>query len=236
LSLAVTALILITNLSVVRADIYFKVGLALREAEQYDDSIALYRRALALSPHQDRYYLFMALDSMAKMEVASDAEQRAYWFEESKVALEKAQEISPLDPDHPANLGTLYLRWAGMASDPAERAKGLERALEYYQQATAMSPHHHGFRLQGDVLQIHLLLGDLYTSLGELDQAVAVYEKAREVDPDDYGSHRGLATVYQLLGRFDEALNEAKKARRLAPPEEKGQIDELIAQLKAQMP
>ena len=236
LSLVVVALIFITNLSVVRADIYFKMGLARREAERYDESIALYRRALALTPHQDRYYLFIGLDSMAKMEAASDAEQRSYWFEGSKEALEKAWEISPLDPDHPANLGTLYLRWAGMASDRAERAKRLERALEYYQQATAMSPHHHGLRLQSDVLQIHLLLGDLYTAMGELDQAVLVYEKAREVDPDDYRSHRGLATVYQRLGRFDEALNEAERARDLAPPEEKEQLGELITQLKAQKP
>jgi len=236
LSLAATALIFTTNLSAVRADIYFKVGLALREAELYDESIALYRRALALTPHQDRYYLFIGLDSMAKMEVAPDSDQRSYWFKESKEALEKAQEISPLDPDHPANLGTLYLRWAGTASDPVERARRLERALEYYQQAAIMSPHHHGFRLQSDLLQIHLLLGDLYTAMGQLDQAVAVYEKAREVDPNDYRGPRGLAAVYQRLGRFDEALSQAERARDLAPSEEKEQIDELIAQLKAQMP
>ena len=212
------------------------MGLAFREAEQYDESIALYRRALALTPHQDRYYLFVGLDSMAEMEMASDEEQRSYWFKESKEALEKAQEISPLDPDHAANLGTLYLRWAGMASDRAERVKRLERALEYYQQAVAMSPHHHGFRLQSDVLQIHLLLGDLYTAMGELDQAMAVYEEARGVAPNDYRSYRGLAAVYQRLGRFDEALNEAERARDLAPLEKKEQIGELVAQLKAQMP
>lgn len=236
LSLAVAVLIFTANLSLVRADIYFKKGLALREAERYDESIALYRRALALTPHHDRYYLFVGLDSMAKLETASGGEQRSYWFGESKKAFEKAWEISPLDPDHPANLGTLYLRWAGMASDRAERVKRLERAVEYYQQAAAMSPHHHGLRLQSDVLQIHLLLGDLYTAMGELDQAVAVYEKAGEIDPSDYRSHRGLATVYQRLGQFHEALNEAERARDLAPSEEKGQLDEQIAQLKAQMP
>jgi tetratricopeptide (TPR) repeat protein len=173
---------------------------------------------------------------MAKMEMASDAEQRSYWFEESKGAFEKAQEISPLDPDHPANLGTLYLRWAWMTSDRAGRANRLERALEYYQQAVDISPHHHGYRLQSDMLQIYLLLGDLYADMGELEQAVAVYEKARELDPNDYGSYRGLAIVYQRLGRLDEALDEAERARDLAPSEKKGQIDELVTELKAQGP
>ena len=236
LCLVVAVLIFTTNLAVVRADIYFRMGLALRQAGRYDESIALYRRALALNPHQDRYYLFIGLDSMAKMETASDMERRSYWFEESRKAFEEAWRISPLDPDHPANLGTLYLRWAWTTSEPVERVDRLERALEYYQQAVALSPNHHGVRLKSDMLEIHLVLGNLYVAMDELDQAAAIYEKASEVDPDDYRSHEGLAIVYQRLGRLDDALTEAKKARDLAPSKEKEQLDEMIVKLEAQRP
>jgi len=236
LCLVVAVLIFTTNLAVVRADVYFRMGLALRQAERYDESIALYRRALALDPHQDRYYLFIGLDSMAKMETASDMEHKSYWFEESKKAFEEAWRISPLDPDHPANLGTLYLRWAWMTSEPVERVKRLERALEYYQQAVALSPNHHGLRLKSDILEIHLLLGNLYIAMGELDRAMVIYEKASEVDPDDHRSHQGLAIVYQRLGRLDDALTEAERAKDLAPLKEKEQLDELILKLEVQKP
>lgn len=92
LGLVTIALIFATNLSVVKADIYYKVGLARQKLERYDESIAWYHRALELAPDQDRYYLFIGVDCMAKMQEASDWEQRTYWFHESRKALERARE------------------------------------------------------------------------------------------------------------------------------------------------
>jgi len=236
LGLVVIVVVFATNLNIVKADIYYKVGLARQKAGRYDESIAWYRRALELAPHQDRYYLFVGLDSMAKMQEASNPEQRSYWFEESRKAIEKAMEINPLDPDYPANLGTLYLRWAGMAADPAAQAKRLEKSLEYYQQAAVMSPHHHGVRLEGDLLQIHLLLGAAYTAIGQFEQAAVIYQKASEIAPDDYVCHKNLALLYQRLGRMDEAIAEAKLAKELAPVQEKKKLEALLAQLESRKP
>jgi len=183
LGLGLAVLIFTTNLSVIKADIYHKVGLAFQKLGRYDDSIAFYRRALSLAPDQDHYYLFIGLDSMAKMGEASDPQQRSHWFHEAQKALERAREINPLDPDYPANVGTLYLRWAGMTADPAERAQRLEKALTYYRQTTAMSPHHHGLRLESDLFQIHILLGTTYQQLGRIDEAITEAKMARELAP-----------------------------------------------------
>lgn len=236
LGLVTIALIFATNLNVVKADIYYKVGLARQRLGRYDESIAWYRRALELAPDQDRYHLFIGMDCMARMQEGSNLEQKTYGFDGSRKALERAREINPLDPDYPANLGTLYLRWAGMTADAAEQAARLEKALEYYQQAVVMSPHHHGVRLESDLLQIHLVLGAGYTAMGQFEQAAVAYEEASEIAPDDYMSHKNLALVYQRLGRIHEAIVEAKLAKELAPAEEKAELEALIIQLGSQKP
>lgn len=236
LGLGALALIFVTNFQMIKADIYYKAGLVYQRSGRYDESITLYRWALEMIPDQDLYYLSIGVDSMARMEASEDPEQRSYWFDESRKAMERAMRINPLDPDHRANLGTLYLRWAGMAPSAPERTERLQKAIGYYEQARAMSPNHHGLRLKSDLLGVYILLGDVYTSLGDLDQAVTAYQAASSVDPTDYASHKGLALTYQQLGRINDALSEAEIARELAPEREKAALTELIAQLSAQQP
>ena len=78
------------------------------------------------------------------------------------------------------------------------------------------------------------LLGETYTAIGNLNQAVKAYREANKMAPDSYEGHKGLTSAYLQLGRLDEALEEAKTARDLAPEEEKLALDDLIAQLEAQ--
>ena len=245
LILGMVVLIFTTNISVVQADIYYKQGQAYERDERWDESIALYQRALALDPNQDHYYKTLGWAYLKKAE--SDAARRVTWLEEARRAFGRGRELNPLDPDHTANLGYIFLNWEQLAADPAERVAMLNRASDYFQRAVAMSPHIQGASLKKDMVQTYLLLSDAYMEMGEFDQAAVACKgvigldpeqalqqvlRAVEGSPDDFASHRNLAMLYQQLGRTDEAIAEAKKAKDLAPGEKQVALDKLIAWLK----
>lgn len=234
LGIGVLLVIFSTNLKVAQADIYYKFALSSEETGEIDEAIALYRHAIQLTPHWDQYYASLGWAYGLKATTTSDADQRAALFEESRKALDHAQQGSPLDPDIVAKLGQVYWNWGSLAPDPGQRAEKLEVALAHYQQAVTLSPINHGRLLKDDIVRTHLYLGATYTAIGELSQAVEAYKKANEMAPDGYESHKGLALVYMQLGRLDEALEEARTARELAPKKERPDLDDLIAQLETQ--
>jgi len=245
LVIAVAVFVFATNLNIVRADIYYKQGQSYERDNQLDAGIALYQRALELAPKQDRYYITLGWAYLKKAE--SDATSRAAWLEKAERAFERGQEISPLDPEHTANLGYVYLKWEQLAANPMERITMLNKALGYFQQAVAMSPHIQRISLKKDMVQSYLLLGDAFMAMGESHQAAEAFRKAVDLypkralaqglkavkdSPEDFASHRNLAMIYQQLGRIEEAIAEAEVARSLAPPEERARLDDLIAQLE----
>jgi len=200
-----------------------------------------------VAPHEDRYYLLLSQAYLKKAE--ADPAQRPTCFEEARKALEQAKKISPLNPDHWANLGYLYYYWAQVTSDPAKRIEKLNRALDYCRQVKALSPHNHGRLIEERVIEIYFLLGNSFIEVEQFDQAAEAYAQAVEVNsqkalriaqkavkgsPNNYASHRKLAMVYQQLGRTDEAMAEWKKARELAPEGKRATVDRLIAWLEAQ--
>jgi tetratricopeptide (TPR) repeat protein/O-antigen ligase len=236
LGLATLGLVFVTNLSTVQADVYYNLGAMYHDAGKYDQSIGFYRRALDLSPDQPIYHLYLGMDTFAKVLAAPDETQRLRWFEEARREVEKAIELSPLEPDYPWNLGDLYRDWARLAPTPAEKAQRLVQALEYYQKTVTLSPNSHGPRLKGPMIETTLLLGDTYWAAGALEPARTAYQHASALDPQDYRSHKSLAVLYQQWGRREEALAEARLARDLAPASEQPALEKLIKQLEAQKP
>jgi len=234
LGLATAGLVFVTNLSAVQADIYYNLGVMYHDAGRYDQSIGFYRRALNLAPDQPLYHLYLGMDTFARVQAAQDETQRLQWFEEARREVEKAIELSPLDPDYPWNLGDLYRDWARLAPTPAEKAQRLVKALQYYQETVTLSPNSHGPRLKGAMSETTLLLGDTYLAAGALEAARTAYAHASALDPQDYRSHKSLATLYQQWGRREDALTEARLARDLAPASEKPALEELIRQLGSQ--
>ena len=60
-------------------------------------------------------------------------------------------------------------------------------------------------------------LGNLYSRQGKLNESVAYYEKALEIQPDYPEVHTNLADVLTRLGRLDEAAEHAAEVQRLMP-------------------
>ncbi len=232
--IGIGALILIfnTNLKAAQADIYYKFGLSSEGTGDIDKAIAIYRRAIQLAPRWDLYHASLGWVYGLKAAAASDDNQRVALFEESRKALERAQRMSPLDPDIAAKLGRVYWNWGSLTTEREQRAKKWEEALAYYQQAVALSPLNHGRLLKDNIVQTCLRLGETYIALGKLSQAEEAYKRAGEAEPDSYESHKGLALVYLQSGRLDEALEEGKRAIDLAPDEEKIEVEDAIAQMR----
>ncbi|MEA3459790.1 MAG: tetratricopeptide repeat protein, partial [Chloroflexota bacterium] len=238
----VVALIFTTNINVIKADIVFKQAGQYEGAGNWDTGIAIYRRAIELTPNEDYYYLFLGRAYLEKAKATSEPDQRPALFEESRKTLERACQLNPLNTDHSANLARLYRTWGEMASDPAERAEKLSQALEYYRQATTLSPHNallfnewgtlcyfmgehekalekyqQSLSLDPEYDQTHLLLGDLHLNRKEFDEAAEAYRRALDINPNLTKAHSALGYIYAQQGKLQKAMEENLKVVELAP-------------------
>ncbi len=238
----VVSLISFTNMRIIKADIVYKQAQPYDNARQWDASIAIYRRALELAPREDFYYLFLGRAYLEKAKATSDSKQRNALLELSRGVLEKARSINPLNTDHSANLARLYRTWAELTPDPDERAEKIEIALEYYRQATNLSPNAaHLFNewaqahiLKGDYEgamaklersleldkkfdQTYLILGDLHRARNETEKAISAYEEAVKINPKSIHAHSVLSVLYAQTGRFEEAVRENLAVIELNP-------------------
>jgi Flp pilus assembly protein TadD len=58
---------------------------------------------------------------------------------------------------------------------------------------------------------------------GQQDQALAIFNKLLQADPNIYEAHLGAGIVLDLQGKYDEARRHLAKAIEVAPPESKPQ-------------
>jgi tetratricopeptide (TPR) repeat protein len=231
-----------TNVSVVKADIYYKQGLKLEEEGRYDVALQLYDRAIKLAPDQDYYYLFLGRALMGEASTVATSEERVSWFNKSFEALDKARRLNPLNTDHYANLGRLFRNWADVAATPEEREQKLEQAHNYYVQATKLSPHNaqlfnewatvylargdnagglekinESLALDPGYAATYLLLGNYYATQGSLEEAATAYRKAIDLDPENAEAYSTLGYLYFQQGNITDALTYNEEAVKLDP-------------------
>jgi tetratricopeptide (TPR) repeat protein len=239
-AVAALAMIVRVNLGLVQADIIYKVGQAYDTAGQYENAIYLYEKAIDRQPSEDYYYLFLGR-SQLELARQSEGATRERYLRDAEQSLLRAQALNPLNTDHTANLGRLYLTWAQLA--PAEeRQQLLQKSLDYYQTATSLSPnaaHLHNeygaaYQLAGDLdqalakLQVSLALdsryvdtyrrlSDLYDEAGQYELAIQALQQALELRPNDYQSHSALGYLYAQMGDLDKAIAENLVVLQLRP-------------------
>jgi tetratricopeptide (TPR) repeat protein len=222
----------LTNVNVIRADIIYKLASPYERGKYWAAVAEICRHALELAPHEDQYYLFLG---RAYLELAKDPKleqaQKLAVLEECRKALDKAQALAPLNTDHTANLARLYLIWASLTVDPDERIARINQSIQYYEQATSLSPHAaHLFNewagayatarrvdkalekyqaslaLDQEFDATYFGLGGLYYEVGQLEQAAKMYEKSAALNPRMTQAWINLGVIYSRLGRYDEAI------------------------------
>jgi tetratricopeptide (TPR) repeat protein len=82
-----------------------------------------------------------------------------------------------------------------------------------------------------DVVSIQLLLGQVYVGQERLTEAIAVYDRAIEANPQDFRPLFAKAVVLQQQGLEAKAKPLLARAAALAPPKYKDQIKQMIAEL-----
>jgi len=184
------------------------------------------------------------LDGILKLTVQQTAALgRADLLQAARAVLIRAREINPLNTDHSANLARLHRTWADLVSDPAQRAKLTDQALEYYVEATSLSPHNailwnewatvdlylkgdpdaalkkleRSIELDAQFDQTYLILAGLYMSQKDLDKAAEQYQKAIAVQPNIAEPYLGLGDVYMNKNDLDKAAEAYRKALTIRP-------------------
>jgi tetratricopeptide (TPR) repeat protein len=231
--LPILALFLIFNLNVslVRADIIYKQGQAYDSAGRYDEAIFLYQMALEEQPSEDYYYLFLGRAQLERARQSTGSEREQY-LAQAERSLLRAQQLNPMNTDHSANLGRLYLAWAQLASAD-QRAELAQKSLDYYSVATRLSPnaaHLHNeyasaYQMAGDpsraldqflislridprYVETYRRLGDYYRTTNQEDQAIRTYEQGIQVAPRDAALRSLLGFLYAERGETDKAIEQ----------------------------
>lgn len=193
-----TFLVLETNMDVVRADICYKQArvVALPRG-QYDWAVALMGRALELQPGRDAYHSFLGQALTERAQRVPPSPERDALFREAARSFSTAKHLSPLDPDHAANLAHLYGQWARHTQDPAEKRARFEKALALNAEALDRSP--------SNVL-LWNERGAIYFFMGDGARAMEAYQHSLALDDAFAATYLGLAAVHEKQGRLEEAI------------------------------
>jgi tetratricopeptide (TPR) repeat protein len=181
LALVVSGLVMTTSLNLVRADVCFYLGRLYERADRWDQSVAFYEQAVGLAPAQDHYYRFLGHAYLKNAQL--NTPQRPAWLGKAEETLERAVQISPLNPDHRGNLGNLYHAWADVTGEPGQKVEKLRMALAHYQESVSLAPQTHGRLLEDAIFEAHVSLATALGRLGRTEEAVEEARAARDVAP-----------------------------------------------------
>jgi tetratricopeptide (TPR) repeat protein len=195
--ISISLVVIITsNISMIKADIYFKQGQLLNEHKHFNGSFQFYRQAISLAPDQDHYYAELGRTLMARTGLTTDSKGRIQLFEESFKALDRARQINPVNSDHYLLLGYLLQTWGDMEPGAEERRKKLDQSSSYYNQAAKFAPHN---------VQIFNLWARVFLAQGNYDDALGKLYISLSLDPKFGSTYFFLGEVYSAQAKFEEA-------------------------------
>lgn len=115
----------------------------------------------------------------------------------ARAVLLRAQQIAPLNKDHAANLARMYNFWYQNLSGGQDR-EALMQAIEWYRKAHAIAPQ--------DVAILNEYASAVARS-GDYDQALALLETSRDLDPLYNDTLLRLGEILRAQGRYAEAVD-----------------------------
>ncbi len=179
-----------------------------------------FSRALSLSPNHARLW-----DEWAALFLnVLDSPDEAY---------ARLQQALVVDPEYDwthALLGDYYGRViAGQSATPEERKTALQNAAQAYAKALQYT----GAESVESAYSYALVLGSIYTQLGQPEEAFSAYDLARRMAPAEeiWRVDEALARQYAVLGDPANALLYANQALAAAPEEYQQRIREFLDQI-----
>jgi tetratricopeptide (TPR) repeat protein/O-antigen ligase len=215
LAAVLLALVATSNLRVIQADVAFKMAEPFAKPEQWPVAIQIYRRAIALAPQEDFYYLFLGRGYIEHAKSLTDPAERDRLIAQAEADLLKAQRINPLNPDHTANLARLNSQWASYQTDPARRAELGATSDAYFAAATRLSPRNTRLWDEWAILQLEVL--------DDPAAAQSLLATSAALDPTYDWTHFVAAQGYiRQVGATDDPAQKADLLRQAAAAYETG--------------
>jgi tetratricopeptide (TPR) repeat protein len=147
-------------------------------------------------------------DKLAAAKAAADANPPDY--DTAITALTEANQIDPSRDLIWFKLGDYYRLSAAKQTDPAEKQKRLDSAVESYQKAVdlkkAAPPDKDAAQGAKNLAAYYNNLADAYAKDHKIDDAVKAYELSAQTDPTSAaGAYFNIGAVYTNAGRPDDA-------------------------------
>ena len=173
-----------------------------------DEAIEYANRAVALDPDNIEAY-----QRLCEIELASGDEKKA------RESLDRAAKIDSADPSFWSRLGKLYASIV-FKPDTEPKSEDLARVNQIFKKAAEHA---------GEDAAILKDVADYYAASRQIKEAIPLYIKVLELQPDDAGARERLATGFMLTNQHDKAVEMLEEIIKLHP--EKYQSYELLAQL-----
>ena len=140
--IAAGAVMLIVSVSVrpILADALFKLASPYDQQGSWENAVNLYEQAIAQNPDEDFYYLWLGRARLEQANQEKDPARQETFAMQALKALERAQALSPLNPDHTANLARFHRAVIQIKADSAARETSARAASSLYAQAVVLAP------------------------------------------------------------------------------------------------
>jgi tetratricopeptide (TPR) repeat protein len=179
-----------------------------RYLKKTDQAIDYANRAIALNPGDVEGY-----QRLVEIELAAGQERRAL------EALDRALKVHSTDPNFWIRLGKLYVAIL-FKSDSQPKPDELKKTNEIFKKAAENA---------GDDPGILKDVADYYAASQQLKEAIPLYLRVLELQPDDANAREKLATGFVLTNQRDKAVEMLEQIIKEHP--EKYQPYDLLAQV-----
>jgi len=193
----------------------------LRHERRYDEAITLTRKVLAsmddLATRYPRDRRLREVAARAQSMIASDAcalvDEKAE--QELRLAVTRGEALARDFPMTPALLGDLAMDYGDLGRLLARTGREEESRQAHARVVKLVESIPESTRRGSVDAKTYDVYGYSLTALGRLQAAVAAFDQALALQPDDPQTHSDRATVLGYLGRHEEALAECDRAASL---------------------
>jgi len=200
---------IVPNLKILLADIHTKAAAELAAHKQWDPAVFSLQKAIRLEPRQAERHQKLGLLFYNRAQ-ATKAPRSDIYYEEAMFLMEKASHLAPLNVHMPKSLARISLAWASRTSEEKTRYHRFSLADSLYGRALKADPNN-SFLWQE--------WGQVATAVGKIKPAIAHFERALRLHPNDFSIHRALGWLYLRGGKPDQARIHAQTALDLTDRE-----------------
>jgi hypothetical protein len=193
-----------------------------------DSAIRFFEFAIKLSPSHVAAWKLLGI--CKQMLALTDQAQWQKWVNEAIEAFRQAVRYGPNDTeayrlladalrDHGdyINAVVVYKKLIAMHPEDDQAHTGLAYSFQQLKRYAEAADEYNLVLSHKTDLHVLIELGDVYTSAGRKNEALAAYQRALELKPDDPWAHLHLGTYYASTANRSRAMNELRILRTLDP-------------------